>query len=120
MEVMIAIPSVGKQTANTLLAFMPELGMLTRKTSPQPRRPHPRDSGKTNGYRRTVGGRAQVRRALSMAAMTATNHHPSLRAVYKWLVKNGKKPLVALTAVMRKLITIINAKLRDHAMAQTW
>jgi transposase len=55
-----------------------------------------------------------------MAAMTATNHHPSLRTFYQRLVKNGKKPLVALTAVMRKLITIINAKLRDHPIAETW
>ena len=122
MEVMIAIPSVGKQTANTLLAFMPELGMLTRRQAASLAEcaPHPRDSGKTNGYRRTVGGRAHVRRALYMAAMTATNHHPSLRTFYQRLVKNGKKPLVALTAVMRKLITIINAKLRDHAIAETW
>jgi transposase len=87
MEVMIAIPSVGKQTANTLLAFMPELGMLSRRQAASLAgcAPHPRDSGKTNGYRRTVGGRAHVRRALYMAAMTATNHHPSL----SWTLANS-------------------------------
>lgn len=122
MEVMIAIPGVGKQTANALLAFMPELGRLTRRQAASLAgcAPHPRDSGKTSGYRRTVGGRAHAKRALYMAAMTARNHHPSLRAFYERLVKNGKKPLVALTAVMRKLVVIINAKLRDQAMAETW
>lgn len=122
MQVMIAVPGVGRQTAATLLAFMPELGMLTRRQAASLAgcAPHPRDSGKTNGYRRTVGGRAQVRRALYMAAMAARNHHPDLRAFYENLIENGKKPLVALTAVMRKLITIINARLRDHSMSQTW
>ena len=48
-----------------------------------------------------------------MAAMAARNHHPTLKAVYQRLVANGKKPLVAITALMRKLITIINARIRD-------
>ncbi len=122
MQVLTAIPGVGRQTAVTLLAFMPELGALTRRQAASLAgcAPHPRDSGKSSGYRRTVGGRAHVRRALYMAAMAARNHHPALRAFYENLVKNGKKPLIALTAVMRKLITIANAKLRDHAMLKTW
>ena len=64
-------------------------------------------------------GTQSVKRALFMAAMAARNHNPTLKAVYQRLIHNGKKPLVALTALMRKLITIINARVRDALQMPT-
>jgi len=116
------LPGVGPQTAQTLLAFLPELGTLTRRAAASLAgcAPHPRESGAWHGYRRTVGGRAVVKRALFMAALTARTHHPELRAFYERLCQNGKPRMVALTALMRKLIVILNAKLRDAAQPATW
>lgn len=109
------IPGCGPVTAATLAALMPELGTMTRRqaASLAGLAPHPHQSGQRDGYRHTRGGRPEVKRALFMAAMAARNHNPTLRAVYQRLVANGKKPIVALTALMRKLITIINARIRD-------
>ena len=109
------IPSCGHRTAVTLAAVMPELGTLSRRraASLAGLAPHPRQSGQHEGYRRVRGGRPEIKRALFMAAMAARNHNPDLKTVYDRLITNGKKPLVALTALMRKLITIINARIRD-------
>ncbi|MFO1119884.1 MAG: transposase [Rhodospirillales bacterium] len=109
------IPGCGHRTAVTLAALMPELGTLSRRraASLAGLAPHPRQSGQHDGYRRVRGGRPEVKRALFMAAMAARNHNPDLKTVYNRLIANGKKPLVALTALMRKLITIINARIRD-------
>lgn len=119
---MTQLTGIGQQTAQTLLAFLPELGTLPRRTAASLAgcAPHPRDSGTLRGYRRTVGGRAVVKRALFMAAMAARTHHPELRQFSDRLRHNGKPPMVALTAIMRKLIIILNAKLRDAAAAATW
>jgi transposase len=121
-DVLTAVTGVGRQTAVTLLACMPQLGCLTRRQAASLAgcAPHPRDSGKHTGYRRTQGGRKTVRNALFMAAMTARNFNPQLRAFYARLIQNGKKPMVALTAIMRKLITILNAKIRDEIYQTTW
>lgn len=110
-----AIPGCGRVTAVTVAALMPELGTMTARqaASLAGLAPHPHQSGQRDGYRRTRGGRPEVKRALFMAAMAARNHNPTLKAVYQRLVANGKKPLVALTALMRKLITIINARIKD-------
>jgi transposase len=109
------IPGCGHVTAVTVAALMPELGSMTGRqaASLAGLAPHPFQSGQRDGYRRTRGGRPEVKRALFMAAMAARNHNPALSAVYHRLVQNGKKPLVAITALMRKLITIINARIRD-------
>jgi transposase len=122
LELMTSIPGIGRQTAYTLLAHMPELGALTRRQAASLAgcAPHPRDSGKTTGYRATAGGRATVKRALFMAALAARNFHPELKPFYNRLIQNGKKPMVALTAIMRKLIVILNAKLRDEVFSKTW
>lgn len=114
------IPGCGRVTAITVAALMPELGAMTGRqaASLAGLAPHPHQSGQRDGYRRTRGGRPEVKRALFMAAMAARNHNPTLKAVYQRLVANGKKPLVAITALMRKLITIINARVRD-AQLQT-
>ncbi len=117
--VMTGVKGIGKQTAFTLLGAMPELGSLTRRQAASLAgcAPHAKDSGKTSGYRSTSGGRAVIKRSLFMAAMAARRFNPELRAFYERLVGNGKKPMVAITAIMRKLIVILNAKLRDHEYA---
>jgi transposase len=109
------IPGCGPLTAVAVAALMPEIGTLTGRqaASLAGLAPHPHQSGQRDGYRRTRGGRPEIKRALFMAAMAARNHNPSLKAVYNRLVQNGKKPIVAITALMRKLITIINARIRD-------
>ena len=113
------IPGCGQVTAITLAALMPELGSCNRKQagSLAGLAPHPRQSGARDGYRPVRGGRPELKRCLFMAAMAARRCNPELRAFHERLVAAGKKPLVAITAVMRKLITIINARLRDAALA---
>jgi transposase len=120
-DVLVGVTGVGKQTAATLLACMPQLGELTRRQAASLAgcAPHPKDSGKSTGYRKTQGGKQTVKTALFMAAMTARNFHPELKCFYNRLVQNGKKPMVALTAIMRKIIVILNAKIRDEVYART-
>jgi transposase len=114
-NILLAIPGIGPVTAHSLLALMPELGTLDRKkvASLAGLAPHPKQSGQSNAYRRVRGGRPILRQALFMAAMCATKHNPTLKTFYLRLIANGKKPIVALTATMRKIITIANAKIRD-------
>lgn len=113
--VLRSIKGVGPATAATLLALMPELGRISGKQAAclAGVAPHPRQSGASDGYRSTRGGRAEVRPVLFMAALVAAHHNNALREVYERLVANGKKRLVAVTALMRKIIVIANAKLRD-------
>jgi transposase len=117
-RIMTEIAGIGPHTARVLLAAMPELGQCTRRqaASLAGLAPHPRDSGTLSGRRIIRGGRSEVRTALFMAAMSARRHHPALRQFYMRLVQNGKKPIVAITAIMRKLVTIINARIRDAMM----
>ena len=119
VEIITQIPGCGLLTAISIAALIPEVGTTTNRriASLAGLAPHPYDSGERHGYRRTRGGRPEVKQVLFMAAMAARNHNPDLKAFYTRLVGNGKKPLVAITAVMRKLITIINAKIRDAAKA---
>ena len=121
-KIMTAIKGVGARTATTLIAEMPELGTMTRRqaASLAGLAPHPRDSGMSSKYRPTSGGRQAVRQALFMAAMTAIRANEPLKAFFNKLVNNGKKRIVALVATMRKLITIINARLRDATPLTTW
>jgi len=117
MKVMQTVPGVGKQTALTLLTGMPELGLMTRRQAASLAgvAPHPKESGKHQGYRATRGGRSPVKKALFMAALAASRGKSSLGDYYRRLVKEeGKKPIVALIATARKIITIINARLRDY------
>ena len=114
VQTLLAIKGVGAKTAAALIALMPEFGSLPRRqaASLAGLAPHPRQSGETEAYRRTRGGRPEVKRALFMAALAARKHNPTLRAFYDRLVLAGKKPLVAITAIMRKLVVIANAKLK--------
>jgi transposase len=122
VAVMTGVTGVGQKTAALLAGLMPELGALTRRKAASLAgcAPHPRDSGASRGYRATTGGRAAVKRALFVAALSARKSHPALRAFYERLVQNGKKPMAAITAVMRKLIVILNAMLRDAQPQTTW
>lgn len=115
-DVLQSTPGVGFVVSSTLLADLPELGRLNRKeiAALVGVAPLNRDSGTRRGRRTIWGGRAQVRAALYMATLVATQHNPVVRAFYQRLVAAGKPKKVALTACMRKLLTILNAMLRDH------
>lgn len=114
-EMLTSVPGVGTVTARTLLGEMPELGSLDRREigSLAGLAPWTRESGRWKGQSRIGGGRFRVRTALYMAAMSATRHNPVLTAFYKNLLAHGKPKMVALMAVARKLLTILNAILRD-------
>jgi transposase len=110
---------IGETTAAALLALVPELGTLNRRevASLAGLAPHPNQSGANDAYRRTRGGRPEVKRVLFMAAMVAAKNNPQQRLFYQRLLAQGKKPLVALTAVMRKLVVICNAMLRASGVS---
>ncbi len=107
---------VGPIASATLIADLPELGHLNRRqiSALVGVAPFARDSGVLRGRRRIAGGRFEVRRTLYMAALVATRHNQSIRAFYQRLVSAGKVKKVALVACMRKLLTILNAMVRDQ------
>ncbi len=109
-------PGVGPVLARTLLASLPELGTLTRQqiAALVGVAPLNRDSGTFRGKRRVWGGRAHVRAALYMSALVATRFNPVIRVFYQRLCAAGKAKKVALTACMRKLLTILNAMLKHQ------
>ncbi len=111
-----SVPGVGPITASTLIAELPELGQLDRRqiAALVGVAPFNRDSGTLRGRRMIRGGRHPVRRALYMAALTATRHNPVLLTFYQRLRTTGHPPKVALVAALRKLLTILNAILRDR------
>lgn len=117
-NILVAIQGVGVKTAAALIALMPELGTLTRRRAAALAglAPHPRQSGQADAYRRTRGGRPEIKRVLFMAALSARKHNPALKDFYQRLVQAGKKPIVAVTAIMRKLIIIANAKLKTEIL----
>jgi transposase len=114
-KVLTSIVGIGSTTAVTLLALMPELGHIDRREAAALAglAPHPNQSGATERYRRTRGGRPDIKHALFLPAQTAARHNPALRDAYQRLCKAGKKPIVAIVAIMRRLIVIANARLRD-------
>jgi transposase len=114
-ELLQSVKGVGPTTASTLIAELPELGLLTRKqiTSLVGLAPLNRDSGTFRGQRHIFGGRASVRRVLYVAALVASRFNPAIRACYERLVAAGKPKKVALVACMRKLLITINAIARD-------
>jgi transposase len=117
---MRSIPGIGPVLAPMLIATMPELGSLNRRQAASLAgcAPHPRDSGKLNAYRSTSGGRRQIRPALFIAALAAARGKNLLGDFYRSLVKAGKPKRLALAAVMRKIITIANARIRDALLAK--
>ena len=120
-ELLRSVPGVGDVVARTLIADLPELGRLDRKqiAALVGIAPINRDSGKMRGKRTTWGGRAKVRSVLYMAALVASRRNPVLAAFYRRLVAAGKPKKLALTAVMRKLLTILNAMVRNKTRWQT-
>ena len=120
-ELLRSVPGLGNVVARTLIADLPELGRLDRKqiAALVGVAPLNRDSGKMRGKRTTWGGRAKVRSALYMAALVASRHNPVLKAFYQRLLCAGKSKKLALTAVMRKLLTILNAMVRDNIRWQS-
>lgn len=115
-EILSSAPGVGKVTSATLLADLPELGKMDRKkiAALVGVAPMNYDSGKKRGYRKTKGGRTDVRSVLYMSTLVATRYNPVIQAQYQQLLKHGKLKKVALTACMRKFLTILNAMMRDQ------
>jgi transposase len=111
-----SVPGVGPVTAATLLALMPELGRRSPKqlAALAGLAPFNNDSGTRRGQRSIRGGRKRVRDALYVAAFTAARHAPRFRAFFKTLIDAGKPRKLVLIAVARKLLTVLNAILRDR------
>jgi len=115
-DLLRTVPGIGPTTARTLLAELPELGRLDRRAIAAlvGVAPFNCDSGQQRGRRRIAGGRASVRASLYMAALTASRRNPILTAFYTRLRAHGKPAKVALVAVMRKLLTILNAMIKQR------
>lgn len=114
-ELLTSVPGVGKTIARTLVAELPELGHIDRRQAAAlvGLAPWTRQSGQWKGKSFIGGGRAPVRAVLFVGAMVAARHNPELRAFRDRLVRAGKPKLVALVATARKLLTILNAIVRD-------
>jgi transposase len=114
-DLLVSVPGVADKTSSSLLAEVPELGRLTRRriASLVGVAPYTRQSGRWKGKSMIAGGRAAARSAVFMAALTASQHNPLLKAFYRRLLAAGKPKMVALIAVARKLLTILNAMIRD-------
>lgn len=113
-EVVQSVPGVGRISSITFLACLPELGKLNRKqiASLAGVAPFNRDSGKRTGKRMVFGGRSDVRSVLYMAAVAAIRFNPVIKEFHDRLIASGKAPKVAITACMRKLLTILNVMVR--------
>lgn len=115
-DLLASVPGVGKGIARTLIAELPELGSLDRRqiASLAGLAPFTRQSGKWRGKSFIAGGRSSVRAALFMGALVASRHNPVLKAFRDKLVAAGKPRIVAIVATARKLLTILNAIIRDQ------
>jgi len=115
-ELLTSMPGIGNTVAATLIGDLPELGSLDRReiASLTGVAPFNRDSGTLRGKRRIRGGRAQSRTALFLSAMVATRFNPDIKRFYERLLSTGKHKKVALIACIRKIVTALNAMLRDN------
>jgi transposase len=115
-DLLVSFPGVGKTLARTFLAEMPELGSLSRReiASLAGLAPFTRQSGCWKGKSMIAGGRTNARWALFMAALVASRQNPRLKVFYHRLLAAGKPKMVALIAVARKILTMLNAMLRDN------
>ena len=113
-QILIQQKGVGKKVAYTLLGLLPELGHLNRRqiAALAGVAPFAKDSGTINGYRRTGTGRIDVKKALFIAALVAVKFDEKMNLFYTNLTTRGKKKMVAITAVMRKIIITLNAKIK--------
>ena len=112
-QVLMEVKGVGVATAAVLLGHMPELGRVNRREAAALAglAPYDRDSGKRHRPRSIFAGRAKVRKLLYMCAVSCSQHNPVLKELYQRLLANGKKPMVALIAVARKLLTYLNTRM---------
>ena len=115
-ELLTSMPGIGNTVAATLIGDLPELGSLNRReiASLTGVAPFNRDSGKLRGKRRIRGGRAHSRTALYLSAMVAARFNPDIKRFYERLVGAGKHKKIALTACIRKIVTALNAMIRDN------
>jgi transposase len=116
-EVLLSVPGIGNTTALSLLSFLPELGTINRKqvASLCGVAPFAKESGAKKYYRRTTVGRSNMRPILFMAAMAASRTKENkISEFYHRLVTEGKKPMVALVATMRKIVVIANARIKNN------
>jgi len=120
-DLLVSVPGVGPVISRTLIAELPELGQLGRKeiAALAGLAPFTRQSGQWRGKSFIGGGRTVVRTVLFMGAMVAKRHNPVLKAFFDRLRAAGKPKMVALIAVARKLLTILNAIIRDNRPWQT-
>jgi transposase len=116
-----SVPGIGDVTARTLLAEVPELGAIGRRqiAALVGVAPVNRDSGLMRGHRTIAGGRTAVRNVLYMAALTAIRHNPVLKAFYDRLTGRGSPKKLAIVAVIRKLLTVLNAIIRNNTPWRT-
>ena len=116
-DLLRTVPGVGEQLSLTLLAYLPELGTLDRRqiAALVGVAPFNRDSGTLRGKRTVWGGRARVRAALYMGALTASRFNPVIRDFYQRLLACGKPKKAALVACMRKLLVILNSMLKHRS-----
>lgn len=121
VAVATTMKGIAETTAAALIATLPELGQMDRKQAAALAglAPHPNESGKKVGYRSMRGGRPAVRTILFMPAMQAARGTGEFAAFYKRLLSAGKKPIVAIAAVMRKIVVTLNARLRDTQKQQS-
>lgn len=119
-DILTSMPGIGKTVAFTLLGDLPELGNLNRKqiAALTGVAPFNRDSGKSRGRRRIRGGRATSRTALYLAVLSAMRFNPEIKRFYERLVDSGKHKKVAMTACIRKMVTMLNAMVRDNVRWQ--
>lgn len=117
LALLVTVPGVGSVTAAGLLAELPELGAMNRGQAAKlvGLAPINRDSGTLRGKRLIGGGRTQVRRSLYMATVVATQHNHLIRRHYQQLLARGKAKMTALVACMRKLLTILNAMIKNNS-----
>jgi transposase len=118
-DIISSVPGLGDGVAFTLLGELPELGQLTNRQIAAlcGLAPFNRDSGRLKGKRRIRGGRAPIRTVLYMAMLSAIQHNPIIKRFYQNLVAQGKHKKVAIIACMRKMMTMVNAMVRDN---QEW
>jgi transposase len=121
VDLLQSVPGVGPTTARTLLAELPEIGSLSRReiAALAGLAPWTRQSGQWKGRSMIGGGRTTVRTSVFMAALVASRHNPVLKAFRDKLVQAGKPKIVAIIAVARKLLTILNAIVREQKKWQT-
>jgi transposase len=120
-DLLTSMPGIGPSVASTLIGDLPELGALSRRqiAALTGVAPFNRDSGTFRGKRRIRGGRAHSRTALYLSAMVAARYNPDIKRFYERLLQAGKHKKVALTACIRKIVTALNAMLRDNTPWQS-